>query len=207
MLRLFSPPQGHRAGDRGSLGPCLGGQRSGSERPPAARRILVYLGSPPALLLPRSPGHAPAGSKPIPAASTPHTSLQGRAWTLGSGGKVTWAPRETGGEQRVLINQEASSCSSGPPAFSLARSKGLVPASGLASAVARGPGQEAAAWDLLPTSQQLLLPALPPSDALSRPWPGLLVWLLCPVVPLPSDSRRLRRPVKLVWNPKLHCYM
>lgn len=118
--------------------------------------------------------------------------------TLGSGERSPGPQGETGGAGgRQSADQPGlfpvlwpSSLLSGPGA------RAAVPASGLASAVALGPGQEAAAQDLL-SHLSTAPPTLPPCDV-PFPGPGLLVWLPCPMVPLPSDSRGLQRPVKLV---------
>ena len=174
-----------------------GGQRSGSEKPAAARRpcsisgvhlLCSFLGAwdtpPPAL-----------DQSQLPTSPTP--PRRGRAWTLGSGGKVTGAPRETRGggggggggaesanqPRRLLLPLWSSSLPSVPGA------KGwcCCPPSGLASpAVAQGPGQEAAAWEAR-LSNSATAPPPPPLPLCAVPFPGLSLpgWLPQSVVPPP----------------------
>lgn len=98
---------------------------------------------------------------------------------------------------RVLINQEASSCSSGPLAFSLALGQRAGACFWLGQCCSSGPWARGSCLGPSLHISAPLLPPLPPCDV-PFPSPGLLVWLPCPMVPLPSDSRGLQRPVKLV---------
>lgn len=98
-----------------------GGQGSGWDRPAAAARQLwrFCLQSPPAQLRSVLCGGGGGWDTPLPPpcpASSDQSQLllfstppvRGRAWTLGSGGKVTWDLREVGGGEKVPISPDTS---------------------------------------------------------------------------------------------------